>query len=115
MKSIFLIITFLLSYGIFSQTTDISVNPNPFSKRAVVHYTVASADTITIDVFNQLGQAIVTVRSNYIISAGVYQDSLRMDTFPDGKYVIRIANLSKNLKTALFLKILSTGLQDANS
>lgn len=66
----------------------LNVTPNPFQKRTSVYYSFSQNDTVSLTVYDRWGQSLITVLSNSVMPSGIYQDSLIMDAFPDGIYVV---------------------------
>jgi hypothetical protein len=77
-----------LGYKAQLSVSYVYVSPNPLSSRAVVNYSFSGTGTDTIGVHVVDGGFFhkLTLRSNYVVSAGLYQDSLIMDHLPDGAY-----------------------------
>lgn len=100
MKIFLLFISLLVCSILEAQTPSdsISASPNPFSQRTLVSYTLANNDTISIRVYNMSGMLVVLLVNDSIVPAGTHQDSLRMDNFPDGIYIVSLFNRKKNLK-----------------
>ena len=95
-------------------TNGISASPNPFSKRTLVSYTVQSNDTISLFVMDITGATKITLRSNYIVSAGAYQDSLMMDSFPFGIYYVALRSKLKGLAVAKIIKSGISSIKEIN-
>jgi len=90
----------------------INASPNPFSQRTLVSFTLVNNDTISIRVYNLSGMLVVALINDSIVGAGVHQDSLRMDNFPDGIYIISLFNRKKNLKNVKIIKSFGTTLYE---
>lgn len=90
----------------------LTVNPNPFALRTQVCYTLTAADTITIVIYNKWGQEILSLVSNSNTPAGVYCDSLSMDTFTDNIYILTFKNRQKNLVNKQIIKSTSTSINE---
>lgn len=112
------IILALLFSAVFvtAQTPSDTINasPNPFSQRTLVSYTLVSNDTISIRVYNTNGMLVVLLVNDSIVAAGGHQDSLRMDNFPDGIYIISLFNRRKNLKNTKIVKSFGTAIHQQN-
>jgi hypothetical protein len=93
-KLVFLMSLFMLFTNVKSQIT---ANPNPFDKRAVLSYTLSSSDTISLVVYDDLGSKVLTVKNNVYLAAGSYQDSLIMDAFNPGSYFPAIVWKTANI------------------
>lgn len=93
----------------------ITANPNPFVKRTLISYTVSSQDTISIEIMNLLGVHVGSLRTNFVVFAGTYQDSLVMDNFPAGIYLVVLKNKQgKNLGNAKISKTQETNILEIN-
>lgn len=66
-----------------------NITPNPFTQRTAVSYTLAVNDTVSILVYNMAGMQIITLRNDSAAAAGAYQDSLIMDSYQPGVYIVR--------------------------
>lgn len=66
------------------------VNPNPFDSVAVIEFIISNNDTISLDIFNALGQTIKTYYNATILSSGSYTLSFNGDTLPNGIYFVRL-------------------------
>src|SRR4051812_11392455 len=87
-KFLTLLFAVYLSAQMNGQT--LSVNPNPFAKRCLISFTLATNDTVTMIVGNTLGQTVLTPHSNVPMLAGAYQDSLIMDNLPGEIYFVSL-------------------------
>ena len=111
MKNYFatLILCFVLP-TIRSQT--LSVNPNPFLQRTLASYTIASTDSVSLQLINVSGQVILTPVYNTILPAGTYQDSLLLDNFPLGIYYLVLKVKSGSPKTIKLIKQGPVGINE---
>lgn len=111
MKQIFFIfiISFVFANLVHAQTPvdSLNVTPNPFQKRTCAFYSFQNNDSISLTVYNTIGQIILSPKTNSLMSSGFYQDSLIMDAFPDGVYfaVLKIGKVNtinkKIIKSAM--------------
>jgi hypothetical protein len=118
MKTNLLVFTFSILVLITRGQTlrdSLIASPNIFSQRTLVSYTIATNDTISINIYNTLGISLVALRTDFVFSAGVYQDSLIMDNFPDGMYLILMKNKRKNLKNVRVIKAIGTNIQKSEN
>ena len=75
----------------FSQTVDsLSVSPNPFSVSTTIHFDIVQSDTITLKVFNTVGQTVRTFFQSTILPSGSYNINFVGDSLADGIYFIRL-------------------------
>ena len=91
-KRLFLAVLMILSVGTsFSQTQDsLSVFPNPFSVSTNIHFDIVESDTITLRVFNLLGQAVWTYYQSIILPGGSYDINFDGNNLADGIYMVRL-------------------------
>jgi len=83
-------LTFCLG-TIFSQTTDsLNVFPNPFSSSATIHFEIVEADTISLQVYNSLGQTVRSFFQSTLLPSGSYNINLLGDSLADGIYFVRL-------------------------
>ena len=95
-----------------TQSQTLSVNPNPFLQRTLASYTIASTDSVSLQLINVSGQVILTPVSNTILSAGSYQDSLLLDNFPLGIYYLVLKVKSGSSKTMKLIKQGPVGINE---
>ncbi len=75
----------------FSQTVDsLSVFPNPFASSTTIHFDIVQSDTITLRVFNTVGQTIRTFFQSTILPSGSYNINFVGDSLADGIYFVRL-------------------------
>jgi len=110
MKNILILFGILIFSNCVGQS--LTVNPNPFFQRTQVCYTLDVADTITIVIYDRWGQGILTLVSNSPTPAGVYCDSLILDSFEDNVYFLTLKNNQKNLTNIKIIKSASTSIQE---
>jgi hypothetical protein len=101
----------------FSQTVDsLSVFPNPFSVSTTIHFDIVQTDTITLRVFNVVGQTKATFFNSTILPSGSYNINLLGDSLADGIYFIRLDIGSAKTLTKKAIKSGSTsGIADTKS
>ncbi|HNI79420.1 MAG TPA: T9SS type A sorting domain-containing protein [Saprospiraceae bacterium] len=75
----------------FSQTIDsLSVFPNPFATSTTIHFDIVQSDTITLRVFNPLGQTVRTFFQSTVLPSGSYNINFVGDSLADGIYFVRL-------------------------
>lgn len=75
----------------FSQTVDsLSVFPNPFATSTTIHFDIVQSDTITLRVFNQLGQIVRTFFQSTALPSGSYNINFHGDSLAYGIYLVRL-------------------------
>lgn len=107
MKKLLLLSLALLSMGTKSQS--ILANPNPFVNRTLLSYTLAVADTMSVDIADITGQTVIHLETAVARSAGAYQDSLIMDGFVPGIYYASIRTGAQTASCKL-VKTAATGI-----
>jgi len=60
--------------------------PNPFNPTTNIKFTLAKVGEVSLTVYNSLGQEIMSVLNNKVLSAGSYQNSVDMSGFSSGIY-----------------------------
>jgi hypothetical protein len=98
LKLIFFIFIIFFANLVHAQTPvdSLNVTPNPFQKRTCAFYSFQNNDTISLTIYNTIGQIILSPKTNSLMPSGFYQDSLIMDAFPDGIYfaVLKIGKVN---------------------
>lgn len=91
-KRLLLIILLTISFGTtFSQTIDsLSVFPNPFATSTTIHFDIVQSDTITLRVFNPLGQTVRTFFQSTVLPSGSYNINFVGDSLAKGVYFVRL-------------------------
>lgn len=81
----------LCSVTTFSQTADsLSVFPNPFVSSTTIHFDIVESDTISLRVFNAVGQTVRTFYQSTILPSGSYNINFLGDSLADGVYFVRL-------------------------
>lgn len=92
----------------FSTNVDsLYVSPNPFYSITIIHFNIVHNDTISLDVFNTLGQNVKTFFQNSILPSGSYSINFQDDSIPIGIYMVQ---LKINSDTTLLRKIIKLGV-----
>lgn len=65
--------------------------PNPFNPTTTIQFSLASAQNVTLEVFNMLGQKVATLIQNRPLSAGVHSQSFDATSLSSGMYIYRIS------------------------
>lgn len=105
--SLYIFLTFLCKGQ--TNPTSLQANPNPFSERTLLTFSLSSGDTITEIIISSLGQTIITLRTDEVLVSGNYHDSLVMDAYPDGIYFVVLKNKTKNISNTKIIKSHGTG------
>jgi len=99
----------------FSQTVDsLNVFPNPFASSTTIHFDIVQSDTITLRVFNPLGQTVRTFFQSTILPSGSYNINFVGDSLADGIYFIRLDIGSTKSITKKAIKSGSTSIVEDN-
>ena len=97
-----------LTISSFSTNSDtLYVSPNPFYSITVIHFDIAQNDTISLNVFNTLGQNVKSFFQNTILPSGSYSINFKDDSIPIGIYMVQ---LKINSDTTLLRKIIKLGV-----
>ena len=82
--------------------------------RASATYSFSGTGTDTIGVYlvDQSYYVVKTLRSNFIVSQGVYQDSILLDTEPDGSYNFVLTHGTKIFGAKRIIKSVLASIED---
>jgi hypothetical protein len=85
------------------------VNPNPCDSLATIHFTLANNDSVTLMVYNVLGQLVKTFYVNTALSAGVHSINYVTDSLLNGVYFLKLKGIAFTLTTK-FIKDNTTSI-----
>lgn len=89
MKILTIIILFLTFQTGYSQNADsLSISPNPFDTSTYIYYGLANNDTISLDIYNNVGDTVMTFMHDSLINAGYYSIYFPADTLAYGIYIV---------------------------
>jgi hypothetical protein len=90
MKKLFTSLLTLLSFtSVFAQEQDsLIVYPNPFCSTLMMHYEIAASDTVSLSIYNTVGQEVLIIHQNEILAKGFYDTTLTVTTLGDDVYTI---------------------------
>jgi len=64
--------------------------PNPFNPSTKINYTLPAEANVTLKIFNILGQEVMTLINNELVSAGNHETTFNASSLPSGIYLYRI-------------------------
>jgi Secretion system C-terminal sorting domain len=64
--------------------------PNPFNPSTNINFSLPSSGTVSLQVYNIMGQLVMTVINNAYMSSGKYQYSLNLSNMASGVYFYRL-------------------------
>ena len=108
MKKAILILFFFT--GLLQAQTPIdslNVTPSTFQKRTCAFYSFSQNDTVSLTIYNNIGQNILNIKTDIILTSGYYQDSILLDSYPDGLY---FTHLKLGKRKTIVKKIIKTAL-----
>jgi len=105
MKNSLLSTLFLFGLSLRGQT--LVINPNPCDQRTLASFSLTNSDTVTLQVFNVSGQLVKSLYFNSYLTAGMYQDSIFLNSSPPGIYMVFFKT---NLGGSKGYKIIKQGL-----
>jgi hypothetical protein len=91
-RNCLIIIAFLVFTFTQGQTLidSLNISPNPYQKRTLLTFSFINNDTVSINIYNTLGNIIYSPITNSVMPSGTYQDSLIMDSYADGIYFVQL-------------------------
>ena len=98
-----LLVSCKFSFGSGGDT--LIVSPNPFDSVAVIHFEIASTDTVYLDVFNSTGSTIKNYFNATVLPSGSYSFSFNGDTLPNGIYFVRLKINSTKIFNLKLIKV----------
>jgi hypothetical protein len=76
----------------------LTVNPNPFDSIAVIQFSIANNDTISLNIYSVTGQPIKNYFTAAVLPSGSYSFNYNGDTLPNGLYYVMLKiNSTKTL------------------
>lgn len=72
--------------------------PNPFNPTTVISFELPSTDRVSLIIYNVLGEEVLRVLDNQIVSAGIHKLTLNMERFSSGIYFYKLIS-SQGIKT----------------
>ena len=93
--------------GFSTNSDSLYVSPNPFDTLTIIHFDIVQNDSITLEVFNMLGDNVRTFFQNTALPAGSYSINFHTGTLPNGFYLV---SLKINSSKTLIKKVLKTSV-----
>ena len=107
---VLLILLTLGSSTSFSQSSDtLAVYPNPFAHFSTIRVILTQADTVTLKVFNNLGQVIDTLYDSQLLPADTFLLTFG-ENLPPGVYIVRLKIGQTLTKSKKAIKIGATAV-----
>lgn len=112
------VLVFLISVAFVNFTPaqvavdSLNVNPNPFQKRTSATYYISQTDTVSLFIYNVVGQNILNIKTKVLMSSGFYQDSIIMDAFADGIYFAVLKVSTGNTVSKKIIKDAFAGIKE---
>jgi len=79
--------------------------PNPFNPFLTVSYSLPSETTVSISIYNMLGERVSTLINERYLASGYHRVSWDASAFPSGMYFVKIQTPTIiETKKALLLK-----------
>ena len=77
-RTFFITILFSSLFVMKGQTImdSLSINPNPFQNRTSLTFSFINNDTVSINIYDVIGNIIYSPITNSVMPSGIYQDSL---------------------------------------
>ena len=103
---IFLLATIISYSQEYNKNTDslvsIIATPNPFNEYTDIKITLSESDSVTVKVFNCLGNIVATLQNKTFLQAGEYTYQLSGENLENGLYIVQVTgiynNIGKNIK-----------------
>jgi hypothetical protein len=86
----------------FATVTSVTINPNPADVNTTVAVSLATADDVTVEIYDLMGKKILNVYSG-VLDAGQHNFDLNMASYNQGTYILLI-NGSQIRKSVKFVK-----------
>ncbi|MBL7998839.1 MAG: choice-of-anchor D domain-containing protein, partial [Candidatus Kapabacteria bacterium] len=79
----------------------LSIRPNPASTAALIEYGLAESTVATLEIINSMGQVVASPVFQRQLRAGIYQNTLDVNTIPSGTYIVRLSTPNSILTTRM--------------
>lgn len=117
MKKLILTLLFATSLATSVQATNtdtLYVNPNPCDSVTTIHFSISQTDTISLDVYDVVGQLKKNFFTNTILPGGLYSINFITYPLPYGVYFVRL-KINSTLKVAKIIKTQGVGINENSS
>lgn len=103
-----LILSFILTvFALVVKGQSVTASPNPCLQRTLVSYSLPLSDTISLKVYDLTGKEIIILKSTQYLNAGSYNDSLKLDAFNPGIYMVYLKTQNQ---MQIVAKVVKTGV-----
>jgi hypothetical protein len=72
------------------RTTLLSNYPNPFNPTTTIRFNLSTAQSVSLEVYNLMGQKVAALVQSQAMQAGSHQISFDASNFPSGLYLYRL-------------------------
>ena len=91
MKSITIVIMLMTCHTACTQTADsLNIAPNPFDTSTYIFYGLANSDTVSLNLYNFVGQNVKTFIHDSVMNPGYYSIYFPADSLKDGVYFVSL-------------------------
>ena len=91
MKTFTIIFLLLTCHAGYTQNVDsLNIAPNPFDASTYIYYGLANNDTVTLYLYNFLGQTVKTFIYDSLINSGYYSIYFSADSLVNGVYFVSL-------------------------
>ncbi len=77
--------------------------PNPFNPSTVIRFSILKQESITLKVYNILGQAVRTLIDNQLYNAGTHEIEFNGGNLASGVYIFRLESVNYNMQRKMVL------------
>ena len=92
----------ILKPELIAEELVVNIFPNPFNLKTTIQYTLPRAETISINIYNILGQSVWQSQPRYL-DKGQYQQELDAKYLANGVYIIQIQAGNEKVKRKITL------------
>lgn len=88
--ALLLMLSLMASKGLAYSADSLNVYPNPFQDTLTIKFNLSQADTVSLNIYNVMGQSVKAFYQNTYLQSGLYTVLFIADTFPSGLYFVRL-------------------------